>query len=197
MSPLDDPDMDEEHSCRKCGKSFATKYTMQRHMEAVHRKRPHSPEDGESEESEEEDQEVDTDDEEEEEEEEEPSDGIWRKLLKRGLRSIAQEETIPEDIIEIEDKIRKALYGEMVKLENEHYDLIRSPMYIKIAQTKKRVLRLMDEDEDYDEAWRAAFDQRRILIEDFLRDNKDVHDNYDESSDSDGDEDEEEEADDE
>jgi hypothetical protein len=49
----------------------------------------------------------------------------------------------------------------------------------------------MDEAEDYDEACRAAFDQRRILIEDFLRDNKDVHDNYDESSDSDVDEEEE------
>lgn len=175
----------DDHECDKCGKTFSTKYTLARHKKNIHRKRPKESE------SESEEPEVE---EESDEEEEEPTNHIWRRLLKRVLRewNSGDEHNMPrseEELMEVKDSIREDLYKEVSKVLNDYHDLVHSPMYKKIIRTQQRMLKLFgdEDDDDDDDTFETAFNQRSVMLNDFLNDNSDIYENYEESSDEDAD----------
>lgn len=181
--------------CPKCGKTLASKYSLKRHIESQHRnKRVQKSGKGEENESERDNG---------NEEQLEESDHIWRQLLKKVLRnwSADSDTEMPKSEDELIDSenleaVREDLYPEIIRVLDEHGKLINSPMYKKLERTRENLQDIFDDDEqddDWNEAFRQAYDLRKGLINDFIIENKDILENYKESSedeDSEGDDEE-------
>lgn len=130
---------------------------------------------------------------------------VWRRLLKNVLRNWSRDDDkgMPkseDELIDSEnlDAIREDLYGEIIRVLDNHGKLIDSPMYKKLERTRENLQDMFgdtEHDEDWNEAFRQAYDLRKGLINDFIIENKDVWENYNESSDEEDNEDDDEDSD--
>lgn len=166
------------HECQKCGKTLASKYSLKRHVDSQHRhrnKRVKKTKRRRQSES---------------EEDQEQSDYIWRQFLKNILRnwSIYSGKEMPKSEDELVDEenlevIRNEMYEEMIRALNTHANLLKSPMYKKLERTREHILKVFDDedDDDWNEAFRRAYELRKGLFSNFIIKNKDVFETYDES----------------
>lgn len=207
---------EEDHQCKKCKKSYSTKYTLERHLKNIHgKKKSKNDNSKDSDESDSEDTDGTNDSEIlEADNDSEPSNYIWRRLMKRVLRNwnknhpervLSSASPLPfpgargykyvtpipqneEDLITESNLkiVREDLYNEMMTVLNNYQELTSSPLYQKILKSKEKLEKTVydsDTDDDNGEAWQSAYDFRKTLVEDFIEENKDIVQNYDESTD--------------
>jgi hypothetical protein len=180
-----------EHKCHKCGKPFANKYTLRRHLNVVHgiatdveKTRETVSNDAKGEE------------EEEDEEEEEGNDYIWRRMMKNTLRDwhaaghgYREESSLltPENL----DAIRQDMRSQIDQIIRKHDQLMNSPMYQKICKTKDKLQRTMyDSDDDDDEVLDQAFRVRKKIINACIEENGDAVRNFSQSTNGESEDDE-------
>ena len=120
------------------------------------------------------------------------SNHIWRKMIQRILRKWQHDGSveIPEtenDLVLMREEIRDEIYYETLKIWNDYHDLIRSPIYKKLSRSEKhyknQIMDESDDDSDVDtEAFEYAFDIRKRLLNNFISDNADVVNDFDNMS---------------
>lgn len=173
---MENSSCDNTYECKKCDKSFCSKYSLDRHVKTRHSKGKQKREEDSSDN--------------EEAKEEEPSDYVWRQMMKYILQEWNGEEDgeMPqneEEFLNIKKEIRSKLYDQTVKILNDYAALIESPLYKKIRRSEKRIEKIVgdSDSEDEGEAFQSAFEQRKILLNKFIEDNADVVERYNESTD--------------
>ena len=185
-------DNDDDYNCSDCDKEFCSKYSLKRHLDTQHKKPSKSVVEPPEKKTKTEDinEEKKGEKDESDSDGEEPSDYIWRKILKRILRKKSEDpNTImpktEDDLIGQKRDIRDDLHDETLNIINDYNQLMSSPMYQKIQRSENRYKDQIgsDTDSDYeDEAYQHAFDVRKRVLDNFIIDNADVIDNYDQST---------------